>query len=257
MTLLKPINIAEFYDWCTTANNGKPYSKETLGGIRTILRSSYDDAIENELCVKNPASRVPLPKLEKPKTKRAYSNEQIDAITEFAKSDSIFGHGILILLWTGIRSGELRALLWSDIDLNNNVIYINKAIKSDNEIGVTKNGESRAIPIRKDIADYLRDFPKNTRYVITTIDDNYVRRETIRHKLKYFFKRLNIHRKNQNLSEIPQYTPHEFRHSYTTWYMRRGANIEILQKITGHKDSDMTLHYTHYDVEDLRKIVDL
>ncbi len=61
-------------------------------------------------------------------------------------------------LMTGMRSGELYALLWSDIDWENKRIKVNKSFtKRTRKIGPTKSGDWREIPINSELEIMLKE----------------------------------------------------------------------------------------------------
>ncbi len=64
----------------------------------------------------------------------------------------------LVALLTGARSGELYALEPSDIDWEKRLLHIHKAYnKKSGEIGHTKSGNWRSIPINDELAEILRE----------------------------------------------------------------------------------------------------
>ena len=66
-------------------------------------------------------------------------------------------------LMTGMRSGELQALLWTDVDFANQYISVNKSWSSRNGVGPTKSSHTRSVPISKTLAKLLKELKlKNT-----------------------------------------------------------------------------------------------
>ncbi len=59
--------------------------------------------------------------------KHIYSQEEIDKILLRFKNNNTF---ICAFLTTGMRTGEVFALTWDDIDLENKIIKINKTVYS-------------------------------------------------------------------------------------------------------------------------------
>ncbi len=77
-------------------------------------------------------------------------------------------YAIKLALLTGMRVGELSALKWEDIDLENRVIRIRRSEHRDDyldgtsklEIGLPKNGKIRVFPINESILELLNDVKK-------------------------------------------------------------------------------------------------
>lgn len=60
-------------------------------------------------------------------------------------------------LKTGMRSGELNALLWSDVDFEGRMIHVNKSWSSKNGVKPTKNQRNRVVPMSDDLLAYLKE----------------------------------------------------------------------------------------------------
>lgn len=114
--------------------------------------------MENDLIHRNVFAKVTVPKTE------AEEREPIDKATRKLIFDTCEGHrmGIpaLVMLYTGIRKGELLALKWEDVDLVGERLTVNKAVAfPDNSVSIktpkTKAG-TRTVPIPKKIIPLLQ-----------------------------------------------------------------------------------------------------
>lgn len=246
---IKPIHITDFF------NSKTDYSKTIIKKLRFVLNGAFETGIDNDLCYKNPVRRASIPNKQQ-KEKTAYSPDEIQIIHNFALTDELFGLPMLILLHTGIRSGELRALRYSDIDLSARCIHIRRSIKKDDTIGPPKNGKPRCVPLDIDFAETLKSMitseDKSELYIIGDESD-YTTASGLRSRYQAFFHRLNKSAKNQ----IEMKPPHCIRHTYSTDMQRAGVPIAIVSAILGHSSTDVTDRYTHLDnIEDLRNAVD-
>ena len=73
---------------------------------------------------------------QKNRVKHIYSIDEIDKILLRFKSNDTFICAFLMACYTGMRTGEVFALTWDDIDLENRIIKINKIVyckKKDNK----------------------------------------------------------------------------------------------------------------------------
>ena len=106
--------------------NGEVYSRSALDKTMEVIRVLLDSAVEMDLIKKNPAktklAKKSLPK--KIKSKKHYLNEfQVRAIElEIEKTHPIYSAMIPTMAYTGLRSGEIRALTWKDVDLEKEIL---------------------------------------------------------------------------------------------------------------------------------------
>ncbi|MFW5677465.1 MAG: tyrosine-type recombinase/integrase [Acetivibrio ethanolgignens] len=100
----------------------KGLSSSVVTGTYMILHGALDQAVENGLLAKNPASKIKLPKVEHKKT-RVFTPEEQEA---FVKAAWKYRNGdmFVLMLATGLRVGEAIALTWDDIDLENRLLKL-------------------------------------------------------------------------------------------------------------------------------------
>lgn len=168
---------------------------------------------------------------------------------EFAQKDP-FGVAIVIMLYTGMRSGELRALLWSDIDFQNNTIAINKAINRTQEIDQTKTGKELVIPIPRKVSTQLRKKQGRDLYVLG--GDTFLKKETFEREYKAFFKRLE----EKHPGVVEYKSPHIMRHTVATVLLENNVDLAIRQMMLGHSTEKVSVDYSHTNLELLRKTIE-
>lgn len=176
----------------------------------------------------------------------------------------------LTALATGLRQGELLALTWNDIDLENNYINVNKSVKRVTEIDrLGQKGKSkfiiqtpktktsiRKVPIPKNLVNEIQNHKKrqdiekdNALYLYT--DNNLIfctDSGTIidsRNVLRQFKKIL----RNSNISDKKF---HSLRHTYATRLFELEVPIKTVQDLLGHSSMEQTMNiYTHV-MEDVK-----
>ena len=123
--------------------------------------------------------------------------------------------GLMICLYTGMRLGEICALKWEDVDLDNGRISINKTIHRINEEG-QDNG-----------------------YVLTG-NDKYLDPRSYQYYFKKVLKELDIH----------DYKFHVLRHTFATKCVQCQIDVKSLSEILGHSSVTITLNtYVHSSFE--------
>lgn len=167
--------------------------------------------------------------------------------------------GVYLCLYTGLRIGELCALKWSDIDLENEILSVNKTIQriqnTDNNsnsktkiiIEVPKSDTSiRDIPLPKHIINLLKKFKlfyKNSSYFLTG-NINYIEPRTLQNKFKKYLEN----------AEIKDINFHALRHTFATRAIESGVDVKSVSEILGHSTVKMTLEkYVHITMEQKRK----
>ena len=118
-----------------------------------------DYAIENDLAFRNVFAKVKIPAA--PETERKpLTDEQIRLVTEHWQGHRA-GVGALIMLYCGLRRGELIPLTWADVDLEEKAITINKSVDTVSNTYTVKQGAkteagSRVVDIPDCIIPALR-----------------------------------------------------------------------------------------------------
>ena len=168
------------------------------------------------------------------------------------------GLGIFICLFTGIRVGELCALTWEDISLENNTIQIHRTMQRiQTPGGETKTAiliaepksqcSTRDIPITKALREYLEAQPDKTGYILTGKQNRYVEPRTMQNRFKAILTECGI----QNAHF------HTLRHTFATRCIEVGFDVKSLSEILGHSNVSITLNrYVHPSIELKQKNMD-
>ena len=160
---IKPTDIMRFYDLLQQDthlvrkknNNGKktrkPLSQKTILEHHRLLSAMLHKAVYWQLIISNPAERVQLPKTKKP-IRPHYDEEQtkilVDNLQKLTGNNIKYRVAILLDIFTGARLGELVGLEWSDIDLKNGIININKSSQYLSQKGVFTKSPKTECSIR-------------------------------------------------------------------------------------------------------------
>ena len=115
-------------NFITDMVNEYNFSRVYFKNLLKVLKGSFRDACNLYGIIKyNPALTIRLPKMDKVEEdiKHLYSLEEIDRILDRFKDNATFTASFLTSCYTGMRTGEVFALTWKDIDLENGIIYIN------------------------------------------------------------------------------------------------------------------------------------
>lgn len=120
---IKPRDVSLFFS--RLAKSGM--AQRTVSNQRSILNQIFKHAILNGEIDINPCSSVSLPK-GLPKTTRHAATKEDEEKLRNDDNAWIFN---VIALHTGLRKGEILALQWEDIDLDEGLIYVTKSVAHD------------------------------------------------------------------------------------------------------------------------------
>lgn len=162
--------------------------------------------------------------------------EQQILIEELTEELDFTGLGIYICLFTGIRVGELCALTWDDISLENNMIHIHKTMQRiQTPGGKTKTAiliaepksqcSIRDIPIAGTLREKLMQQTVKEGYVLTGNKNKYVEPRTIQNRFKAIAERCGIRDAHF----------HTLRHTFATRSIEVGFDVKSLWTSSGWK----------------------
>ena len=108
----------------------KGLSTRVVRGIHTLLNNCLEQAVAERLILANPAKGCRLPKLEKREMKILPENKIGPYLAEAERRGLLAA--FYLELTTGLRRGELLALLWTDLDVENMTISVSKQVNRIN-----------------------------------------------------------------------------------------------------------------------------
>lgn len=174
---------------------------------------------------------------------------------------TFMGLGIYISLSTGLRIGEVCALKWSDINVTDGILTVNRTIeriyiiegeKKHTELVIntpkTKNS-CREIPMNKELLGMLKLLKKvvNDDYYILTNDERPIEPRTYRNYYKRLMEKL----------DIPKLKYHGLRHSFATRCIEVGCDYKTVSVLLGHSNISTTLNlYVHPNMEQKKRCID-
>lgn len=177
--------------------------------------------------------------------------EQQILISDLTEEFDLTGLGIYICLFTGIRVGELCALTWNDISLENNMIHIHRTMQRIQTPDVeTKTAiliaepksqcSIRDIPIAGTLREKLIQQTVKEGYVLTGNKNRYVEPRTMQNRFKAIVERCDIWDAHF----------HTLRHTFATRCIEVGFDVKSLSEILGHANVSITLNrYVHPSME--------
>lgn len=241
---IKPIDI----QMCMKTT--KNYSSDRQRSTYFLLKRVFNEAITNGYLEKNPVTSIKPPKRVRAFAK-CFNPKQIEWLFS---CDTKLSRMFELDLWTGLRRGELLALAWDNIDLDKRLIYVRQTLvkTADGDViqHTTKSRSERIVPIADKALDILMRIRENdTQTGFLFISDG-TKPISLRNynKLyaKFFAERKNIY------PELEYLSPHKLRHSYATYMLQSGADLETLRALLGHVDITTTQRYVHSNLKQMQ-----
>ena len=244
------------------------YSNSSLEKIYFQIKNAFIHSLNKGYIHENPMIDVIKPKSKKEdKVYEALEVEEQKLLTDYIVSKSVtempYKNCLLLELYMGLRVGEALALQIGDINLQRNIISINKTLTTDidNQLCIGKTTKTYAGQRELPIPDFLRDYiieqieiAKNHKnhLLFTTPEGRFVNHSTINRQLKNIAKQLGI---ESHLST------HILRHTYGTRCIESGMRAVALQRLMGHTDISITLNtytsiFNKYKMEEMEKVND-
>lgn len=243
-------------------NTGMPSSKKTLKGIKSTAKQIFEFAIDNKVLDYNPADKVKISKDAPEQEREAISKEQQKWIAE---TPDEMQTAAMIMLYAGLRRGELIPLLWDDINFDKKTITVNKAVDLSDDKAVLKGTKTKAgtrdVTIPDILVEYLKKEKKKGKLVCPSSKGKmYTATQWKRAWNSYLFNLDLKYGKNKDRKSkfdprykglsIDRITPHMLRHTYCTNLILSGVAPVTVKKQMGHASIRITLDiYTHITEE--------
>lgn len=173
---------------------------------------------------------------------------------------SFSGLGVYISLVTGLRIGEICALKWSDINVTDGTITVNRTIeriyiiegeRKHTELVIntpkTKNS-CREIPMNRELLAMMKPLKKvvNGDFYVLTNDEHPTEPRTYRNYYNRLIEKIGI----------PHLKYHGLRHSFATRCIEAGCDYKTVSVLLGHSNISTTLDlYVHPNMEQKKRCI--
>lgn len=255
---LTTLDIQKFYNKSRESGRVQRYegmenlglSNKTIRGLHAMLRQCLEQAVQERLIPSNPAAGCKLPPKEK-KEMQIIPPEKLGAYLRAAGE-----HGVLPMFYleltTGLRRGELLALLWTDLNIKEKCLTISKSVsRGKGELRVTEPKTSNsirtvyiddeAIPLlmedrrRRPFSPYL--FP-------SSVTGGMYGPDCV----------ARIHKKLLARAGIEEHVRfHDLRRTFATMALQNGVDPKTVSRMLGHYSAEFTLDVYANVTRDMQK----
>lgn len=199
---------------------------------------------------------------EQRKEMRVLTREEQEKLVQYLLLDmDLCKFGVYLALTTGLRIGELCALRWSDISIQNRTVTVSATMQRVKNFDPTSEAKtrisfgnpksdtsSRTIPLTANVAALCKEFmPTSTSTFVLTGTASYMEPRTLQYRFKRYME-------NCGLEGVHFHT---LRHTFATRCVEVGFEIKSLSEILGHANTSITLNrYVHSSMELKRNNMD-
>lgn len=217
-------------------HNGDKLSDASIQGAMRAVKAFYNYAIEQQI-LPDISRKLKLPKVHC-KEERILDDDEIEHLIECLSSPACTQTGlrnkcfVALMLDCGLRRGEIPKINIGHIDIKGKTLVVNG-----------KGGKQRVVPMGNTSAALLTEYIEKYR-IKSGLNDPLFYNEIgncrcTDNLVKQVFKRL------KEKSGIKRLHPHLLRHTFATYYIADGGDLETLRIILGHANIQTTQRYLH------------
>lgn len=248
------------------------YSKSVLKEIKSTAHQVLQLAVDNRVIDYNPASAVKIPNIKNDmgEERRALNDEEQQWILNTPHRAQT---AAMIMMYAGLRRGELVPLLWTDINLEVGTISVTKSMSRSGNNWAIKQGAKteagvRTVYIPNLLIEYLRNVDRKNNLFVCPDTSGHIMSLSAWNKLwdsylaelnfKYGdFSRIIVPDKSGAMSPfkkpkskfapikipmvIPKITPHWLRHTFIMSMYLAGVDVLTAKEQAGHADINTTI----------------
>lgn len=208
----------------------------------------------------NPCEGISLPTNKQKETSNItfFNDEQMqmikdEAVRKYGNGCPVYrlGDAIVLLMYSGMRVGELLALTWNDIDFENKTIAINKNavvvkekidgidrynLKTQNSTK-TASGK-RIIPMTQNAYEALKNIYEingDKQYVMSSKNNKQITPRNINRMFHSILIQTGIAKSANELCGV-----HTLRHTFASMLFKNGCDVKVVSELLGHSDTKIT-----------------
>lgn len=221
----------------------------------TILKEALNKAVEWELLNKNPVQFVEIPRPRRKKEHNTWSIKQVNQFLTFAKYDNpIYYYVFLLAIYTGMRRGELLALKWKNINLDDGMISVYESLVYNEEgfsfSDVKTTSSRRTVKIDEEVCKEMKQYRKLQNEFKLSAGDLYDDLGLVfcREDGRPIYPRTlaTIFDRVTKKAKVPKIRFHDLRHTFATISLELGIPAKVVQEALGHSSIQTTMDtYSH------------
>lgn len=247
---LTPAQLQVFY--AKLAQGDKPLSNRSIQYAHTLIKEALDRALKWGMVVRNVAEAVDPPRAER-NHGETWSPEQTVEFLSLAAGTK-YWVAFEIAIYTGMRKGEILALRWRDVDLDNAVAHVTRSLTFVDGKPVFQAPKTersrRAVALPHELVTSLKRHKAQQAAVRLQMRQAYVDHDLVVPRLTGE----PLHPKTLDdtwyrllkKSGLPKIRFHDLRHTHASLLLQQGVHPKIVSERLGHSNVNITLDtYSH------------
>lgn len=223
------------------------YSKSGVNKLRLTIQQIFRSAVANRLIAYDPTVGVVWTN-QGEGTHRALSSEEIALLAQHAPGSGFIGLAAMLMLFGGLRRGEVVALRWEDVDPEAGLIHVRHGVHYEGStpvFGSPKTKSSvRDVPILPPLKPLLA--VPGEGWILKNQEGKQPSRSEFEWEWDQLMKRLGL-----------SVRTHDLRHTFVTMLYDAGVDVKTTQKYVGHASPSITMQiYTHLSAEQEKSSLD-
>tara|TARA_R110002049_G_scaffold148242_2_gene311176 strand:+ start:32959 stop:34131 length:1173 start_codon:yes stop_codon:yes gene_type:complete len=212
-------------------------SKKTRNNVISPLRGVFKFAKADRLISFNPADELAFAKTQKPKPD-PLSLDELELVLGWVKKNEneVLYCFFEFAFFTGLRTSELLAVSWKDVDWLNGRVRVDKA-RVEGVLKETKTYEERDVELNSRALSALKRMKSHSFlrgeeiFINPNTNTPYITNKAIREVWNFCLKKLGVRHR----------VSYQTRHTFCTMNLMAGANVMWVSKQMGHSNTQMTL----------------
>src|SRR5690625_3607824 len=236
----------------------KPHS---ISSMHATLSTALNAAVEDDILDRNRIRSAPI---EKPKRLTNFLTPyELNIFLRYAKRERISDYTLILLLaYTGMRSGEALGMHWSDVDFDENTVTVNRTRdilgtrkpKTENSVRTIKVDELVFKQLKKYRAwcaqkkfEYGEQLEDNDYIFLNNDGSMHYYKELLSIAIRRIYR--NIKKDGININTI---TGHGFRHTHATILLSQGVPVKTVADRLGNTTETLlqTCAHTFEEIEE-------
>lgn len=231
-------------------------SMKRVNNYFSTLSTFYDFLLSEHMVSSNPISPIRRRYLRGYKKERRSGERRAISVDEMSMLvnsilDPKYKAIAVLFAKTGVRRGELINIDIDDVDFKGLSIILKPCAKRSNRRVFFDDECARVLKIWLQRREGYGNGSNHPALFISKMGTR-LQRSQITRKINYYAELVGLHNPSSKRLE-ERFSPHYFRHWFTTWLLRNGMSRDYVKELRGDCRKDAIDIYNHIDKEELRK----